>query len=334
MKYIKVTALTIFFVGIGIPLLGLGYQAVGLAGDAAIRKQINAPGEIISVGDFSMHIHCSGPAETGAPTVILEAGNSEWSSAWAHVQADLEKSIRVCSYDRQGYAWSDASNDAVTAANAVQHLNSLLEESGERGPFIVVAHSLGYVFARRYAYEFTDQVAGLVVIDGGPPGRYSTYTNELRKAFADSEAVYGRLEPLARFGVLRATGLMSNPMKDLPKDAYLAVKAFGAEEKTARAIAREYVRMDNLYSEAAAMASLGAIPLTVISADNSYPDLPALTVTMLKYNEELARSFSSNGRHVMIEGVDHFGLLSNRQAARQIAEEVRLTSRRIDNHDE
>jgi pimeloyl-ACP methyl ester carboxylesterase len=44
-------------------------------------------------------------------------------------------------------------------------LHTLLERSGERGPFVIVGHELGASFARMYASRFRDQTAALVLVD-------------------------------------------------------------------------------------------------------------------------------------------------------------------------
>jgi hypothetical protein len=38
-----------------------------------------APGRLVDVGGWRMHLHCAGDARVGRPTVILEAGSSGFS---------------------------------------------------------------------------------------------------------------------------------------------------------------------------------------------------------------------------------------------------------------
>ena len=41
-------------------------------------EQYPAPGQLVDVGGYSLHIHCTGQ---GSPTVIVDAGNGDFSSA-------------------------------------------------------------------------------------------------------------------------------------------------------------------------------------------------------------------------------------------------------------
>src|SRR5262245_20954834 len=58
-----------------------------------------APGRLIDVGGWRMHINCTGAARPGQPTVILEAGSSDFSIDWAFVQPEVALFSRACSYD-------------------------------------------------------------------------------------------------------------------------------------------------------------------------------------------------------------------------------------------
>ena len=55
-----------------------------------------APGRLIDVGGWRMHINCTGTARAGQPTVILEAGSSDFSIDWAFVQPEVATFTRVC----------------------------------------------------------------------------------------------------------------------------------------------------------------------------------------------------------------------------------------------
>ena len=78
---------------------------------------------------------------------------------------------RACVYDRPGTATgdhlsrSDAAPQPRTAADVVADLHSMLHDSGEPGPYVLVAHSIGGLFARLFATTFPDEVAGLVLVD-------------------------------------------------------------------------------------------------------------------------------------------------------------------------
>ena len=62
---------------------------------------------------------------------------------WILVQPEVAKFTRVCSYDRPGYGWSDASPAPRTSWQIAGELKSLLDAAGEKSPFVMVGHSFG-----------------------------------------------------------------------------------------------------------------------------------------------------------------------------------------------
>src|SRR6478752_895325 len=84
------------------------YQGVMTAME---RSRFPAPGRLIDVGGYRLHLLCAGQ---GSPTVVLESGGGMSSIEWALVQPEVAKFTRVCSYDRAGYGWSDSGRQADT----------------------------------------------------------------------------------------------------------------------------------------------------------------------------------------------------------------------------
>ena len=117
------------------------------------------PGRMVDIGGRRMHIHCSG---SGSPTVLLEAGGGAFAIDWALVQAQVAGSTRVCSYDRAGLGWSDRGPAYETVEQTVSDLHSVLQASGEKGPFVLVGASIGGIYIRAYQRTFPSDVAALV----------------------------------------------------------------------------------------------------------------------------------------------------------------------------
>ena len=61
-------------------LVGYIYEPIAEAADA---KAYPPPGQMVDVGGYRLHIHCTG---TGSPTVVIEAGWGDSSAGWAWVQ--------------------------------------------------------------------------------------------------------------------------------------------------------------------------------------------------------------------------------------------------------
>ncbi|TME12231.1 MAG: alpha/beta hydrolase [Chloroflexi bacterium] len=106
-----------------------------------------ARGRLVEVDGRSVYLDCRG---AGSPTVILETGFGGGADGWGYVLDGVAAFTRVCAWDRPGIGRS-AARGLHSAGEAAADLRAALETAGEEGPFIVVAHSLGGVYARVFA---------------------------------------------------------------------------------------------------------------------------------------------------------------------------------------
>ena len=49
------------------------------------------PGQLVDVGGWRLHLHCTGESTPSQPTVILEAGVGDFSVEWSLVQPRVAK---------------------------------------------------------------------------------------------------------------------------------------------------------------------------------------------------------------------------------------------------
>ena len=140
-------------------LAGVAYQSV--AGRLSL-SEYPLPGRLIDVGGHRLHLHCTG---SGSPTVVLEAGVGNGMLAWSKVQSEVSHWMRVCSYDRAGYGWSELGAQPRTIHQIVQELRVLLEKGGVEGPLVLVGHSLGGAYMQFFAMTYPDAVAGVILVD-------------------------------------------------------------------------------------------------------------------------------------------------------------------------
>lgn len=68
-------------------------------------------------------------------------------------------------YDRSGTGWSEDADLPRAADAVVDELRALLHVLGIPAPVVLVGHSLGAVYVRRFAQLFPAEVAGLVLLD-------------------------------------------------------------------------------------------------------------------------------------------------------------------------
>ena len=140
-----------------------GLLLVGLFSGLRLRAE---DARRVSVGDHRLFLDCRGTQK--GPTVILLAGaggGSDTTETWEKVQSGVAGFAKVCSYDRMGVGQSDHLARTQSEAEIIEDLHQLLMKAKVPGPYILVGHSMGGVYARKYAETYPREVAGFVFVD-------------------------------------------------------------------------------------------------------------------------------------------------------------------------
>jgi pimeloyl-ACP methyl ester carboxylesterase len=149
--------------------------AIGVSAQSPALKPTPL-GKMVDLGGYRIHLYCTG---SGKQTVVLSPGGGDFSFAWYLVQQRLQSSARVCSYDRGGSAWSDPGPQPLTLRQEAYELELALRLSGERGPYILVGHSLGGLVVRTFAEGYPDEASGIVLVDAPSPDGTMGYYGKL-----------------------------------------------------------------------------------------------------------------------------------------------------------
>ncbi|WP_337186971.1 alpha/beta hydrolase [Phenylobacterium sp.] len=121
------------------------------------------PGTVATLPDSrNLNFRCSG---RGSPTVILESGFGAGAGGWAKVQPRIAKVTHVCAYDRAGYGFSSPGPEPRDGAAIARDLDAGLDAAGLQGPYVLVGHSAGALYARLFAARRPQEVKGLVLAD-------------------------------------------------------------------------------------------------------------------------------------------------------------------------
>lgn len=301
---------------------GAIWYRVASAGDP---DRFAPPGRMVSVGTHRMYIHCEGE---GTPTVVLEAGLQFWSTTWWWVQRRVREETRVCSYDRSGLGWSELGPGPYEARSMVAELHTLLEASGEHGPYVLVGHSLGGMLVRVFYEAYPDDVVGMVLADPGVPTEYYDEGE-------DVDAPCGWRCPAARMlasvGAFRFMyrGIMTNP--EYPAEAVPEIRALLGTPRAAYAVARSLTRLGKTALETMENEYLDSIPVVVLHSTDWGLDTTVDSVRerraarrdrMLRGMEDIV-ALSALGRGpIPVEGSNHESIVMYDRFAQQVTDEI------------
>ena len=173
----------------------------------------------------------------GSPTVVLESGLGAESAWWEPVQDAVSQFTRVCRFDRAGKGLSDPAPSPRTSHDMAADLHTLLANADMPGPYLLVGQSVGGLNARVYAARYPAVVAGLILVDSMHEEQFLMMAPLIPPAFPG--------EPAALTGV----------------------RQFWTHDWANPAMNAEGIDFPVSCEQGRAIASLGDLPLTVLTAD-------------------------------------------------------------------
>ena len=268
------------------------------------------PGRLIDVDGHKLHINCTG---VGSPTVVLEPGLGEPSTAMALIAPDIATSTRVCVYDRPGRGWSESVATPEDGTQVASDLHTLLQRAGEPGPYVLAGHSAGGIYVLNFARLYPEQVAGVVLLDSMHPEQYTEIASwpAFYQTYRRASAV---LPTLSRLGVGRL--IYRTSYSEFPQPVRAQERAFLSEPRGSRSVRDEFSKLRTAMAQADSLKTLGDRPLVVVTAQDGALDGWAAA------QNELA-SLSANSVHRVLPGATHAMLVENPDAAGQSSQAVK-----------
>ncbi len=273
------------------------------------------PGKLVDIGGLRLHINCAG---AGSPTVIMEAGPNDSSVIWQLVQPEISRFTRACSYDRAGFGWSDAPNEARTSVNIANELDRLLTRAAVPGPYVLVGHDFGTLDLRVFAARHRQQVAGMVFVDSVHPDIHNRPPFNVASESTVANAIYHVIPWTVPLGVPRILGWCREnfTFPNQPKEWARLVPEATAQYCRLQSWRTEQAQVtDEVGSSLAAMAGpFGDMPLVVLSHDPQVNDFggffsPADLIkaerAWMEMQDEL-RGLSSRTQRIVAKGSNHW----------------------------
>ncbi|GAA1595004.1 alpha/beta hydrolase [Actinomadura kijaniata] len=207
---------------------------------------------------------------SGGPAVVFLPGAGLVGLDFVDVQERVAEFTTSVVYDRAGTGWSDPVALPRSAAGVAGELRELLRVAGVPGPYVLVGHSLGAFYARRFAQLHGDEVAGLVLVD---PGHEDINDHVPSEAVALSDQAKPDAEALPDLDEeqIRAAGeQLGRLYADFPEEARDALVEHHLSSW--RTGVQETANFETeIYDELRGGGALPDVPLVVLTADGVNP---------------------------------------------------------------
>ena len=215
-------------------------------------------GRLYNVEGRQLLLHQSG---TGGPAVVFAPGAGCMGLDYLNIHDQVSQFTTSVLYDRAGTGWSDQVDLPRSATEVADELRSLLNAAGVPAPYLLVGHSLGGIYTRRYAQRFPDEMAGLLFLEPAHEDfpaimPKQTLLGKLRQVFA----LVRVLVHLKRF----YRGLFERMFAEWPDS--IRERLIECHLRLWRVGLREVKNQNELYDEVRRGGDMPDVPLLVLTA--------------------------------------------------------------------
>ena len=196
-------------------LLGLSvFHRIKLNAD---MKYLAANGyyDPVSVGDHSLNVVKFGNENGKGKIVVLSGMGAGLSVDMRQMTKILEEDYRFIFVGRSGWDGSDDTKDDRSLEVIVEEYRSALKKSGIEGPYILMAHSMGAVYASYWVSTYPEEVQAFVNIDG----TYVESLSEEEKQVGSSDNLFYKIAVNLGIGDILLPALLQND-SGLSKDEW------------------------------------------------------------------------------------------------------------------
>lgn len=213
------------------------------------------------------------------PAIVLIGGFGSDLQTWGKLYAALGRGHTVFTYNRAGIGASEnigGSRDAKTIAAEMQ---AVLDANNIRPPYILVAHSMGGIYARMYHHLHPGKVKGMVLID-------ATHENQLDSLLS----------------------MIPQPERDWVYAGMAAVNDSIVNTYPQGALKEEFrANFATNYAQIRPFPAITTIPMYVITSTQTTADNPPMVVDIQRaLHQQWALAAGSNGRFVTTDKSGHY----------------------------
>jgi pimeloyl-ACP methyl ester carboxylesterase len=269
-------------------------------------RRFPPPGNLVSVGSYSLHLLCRG---SGEPTVFIAPGGYGGSTTYAARLIEiLSARVRVCAYDPPGQGWSEEGPDAAATPERYRSFAALLAGADVNGQIVLVGESSGAHVVRLAADDPNLPVDGIVLVDPAfddVERERAQWSAATRQRAARQRRLARAMPILAEFGLHRLLlrGPIAAAIAGLPPEHREMTRQQLLTRSAIRVLVDRNLERENGLLQVREARLPDDMPLVVLTARPQSVSSPYQREKEA-YHGELAM-LSTRGRHVVLDGAQH-----------------------------
>ena len=135
-------------------------------------------GEFVTVNDHKIHIYRAG--NKNGPKLLFMSGSGTVAPVYDFkiLYQKLLSDFEIIVIEKFGYGYSDLYVAPAEVDSLISYHREVLEKAGEKGPFILLPHSLSGIDAIRWKQTYPDEIKAIIGLDMAVPAQYLSWGQE------------------------------------------------------------------------------------------------------------------------------------------------------------
>ena len=140
------------------------------------QEQLKAAGELTEVNHHKIHVFRAGNPDQ--PKLVFMSGSGTVAPVYDFkiLYEKLKNDFRIIVVEKFGYGYSDVWEAPCDIDSLVNTQRTALDQLGEKGPYILVPHSMAGIEAIRWIRMYPEEIKALIGLDMASPLSYAEWT--------------------------------------------------------------------------------------------------------------------------------------------------------------